>query len=287
MSCRVFFSIFICSGLLFTSCGWIDKSHSDEDPVARVGKIYLYKTDIQDIAPTGVSETDSVNIVHAYIQNWVLQQLLVKKAKKNLSAKQQNFDRELDLYKNSLIIHAYQNMLVSQMVDTLVSIEETERYYEEHKENFMLKNNIVRVQFVKLNKNSKFQKEVEKLVFTHDLSGENLKKLVAICERDAVNYFLDSEKWLYFNEVLKEIPIETYDQEVFLKNHRTLKLVDDPYIYFINFKDFKIKDNISPFSFEKDRINAIILNKRKSDMIENLTTSVLKEAEEKKTYTIY
>jgi len=81
--------------------------------------------------------------------------------------------------------------------------------------------------------------------------------------------------------LLKQIPIKTYNQEEFLKNHRDLEYQDSAYIYLVRFKDFKIKESISPLSFEKERIRNIILNKRKIDLIKKMREDILNELKRK------
>jgi hypothetical protein len=81
---------------------------------------------------------------------------------------------------------------------------------------------------------------------------------------------------------LKEIPIETYNKELFLKNNRFVEVTDSLHYYFVNIKGFKIKNSISPLAFEKDNIRTIIINKRKLQLINSMKEDVYKTAEDKK-----
>ena len=107
------------------------------------------------------------------------------------------------------------------------------------------------------------------------------------CEKYASDYFLDDQNWLSFNDLLKQIPIKTYNQEEFLKNHRDLEYQDSAFIYLVRFKDFKIKESISPLSFEKERIWNIILNKRKIDLIKKMREDIFEQAQKKNDFEIY
>ena len=111
---------------------------------------------------------------------------------------------------------------------------------------------------------------------------EDLQKLSEIISKVAVNSYLDDLNWLLFNDLLKEIPIETYDQEAYLQNHRFIEISDDQFIYLVNFKDFKIKESVSPLSFEKDNIRKIIINKRKLKHIRDMEKEVQNEATKNK-----
>ena len=187
-----------------------------------------------------------------------------------------DFTQQLDNYRNSLIIYAYENELVKQKLDTLVSDEEVENYYSANQQNFLLKDNIVQVQYVKLPLKSAHIKQFKKLLDT-DNSAEKTK-LSEECEKYAADYFLDDQNWLLFNDLLKQIPVKTYNQEEFLKNHRDLEYQDSLYTYLVRFHDFKIKESISPLSFEKEREKSIILNKRKIDLIRKMHTDIYEKA---------
>ena len=70
-----------------------------------------------------------------------------------------------------------------------------------------------------------------------------------------------------FNDLLKKVPISAYDKEQYLKNNRFIEVNDSTSIYFINIKEFKIKESLSPLNFETDNIRNLIVNKRKLDLV--------------------
>jgi len=98
--------------------------------VARVNEVYLFESDLKGIIPPGTSAKDSLMLTRSYIDSWIRKQLIVRQAMNNLSEDQLEFSKQLDNYKNSLIIYAYENTLVRQKLDTLVSDEEIENYYD-------------------------------------------------------------------------------------------------------------------------------------------------------------
>jgi hypothetical protein len=169
-------------------------------------------------------------------------------------------------------------------LDTAVSNEQIQDYYEKNTDNFLLKDNIIKVNYVKLTKNATVKDKVKSLLFS---DKDNKNQLIDICNKQAVNFFLEDDEWLLFNDLLKEIPIETYNQENFLKSNRTIEIKDDNYIYLIKIKDFKIKESSSPLSFEKDNIRNIILNKRKLLLINKMHDELYDEAVKNNDFKIY
>lgn len=253
--------------------------------VARVYNEYLYETDLKGFIPKGTSAKDSTGMVKSYIENWIHQQLVIHQAEKNLSSEQMDFSQQLDDYKNSLIIYAYENELVRQKLDTLVTDEDIENYYDANQQNFLLKDNIVQLQYVKLPLKSVYVKQFRKLLGSDNPADKT--RLFQQCEQYASDYFLDDQNWLPFNDLLKQIPIKTYNQEEFLKNRRDLEYQDSAFIYLVRFRDFKIKESISPLSFEKERIRNIILNKRKIDLTKKMREDIFEQAQKKNDFEIY
>ena len=270
--------------VLLSSCSYFLKKKS-ERVLARVYNEYLYESDLNGVVPKGSSSHDSASLASNFIDGWIRQKLIIHQAENNLSGQQMDFSLQLENYKNSLIIFEYENELVKQKLDTIISDDEIETYYTANQQNFLLKDNIVRIQYVKIPCSSPYIKQIKKLLVSN--TSEDKTKLSEIAEQYASDYFLDDENWQLFNEVMNQIPIKTYNQEDFLQNHRDVEVQDSAYCYIARFKDFKIKESISPLSFEKLRIKNIILNKRKIDLINKMHQDVYDQALKKNDFELY
>lgn len=270
--------------ILLTGCTSFFKKKT-EHAVARVYSDYLYESDLRSIIPKGTKAKDSMILARSYIENWIHQRLVIHQAEQNLSSAQMDFTQQLEDYKNSLIIYAYENELVRQKLDTLVTDDDIGTYYDANSQNFLLKDNIIQLQYVKLPLKSAYIKQVKKLLGSDNPDDKN--RLAKQCEQYASDYFLDNSNWLPFTDLLKQIPIKTYNQEDFLKNHRDLEYSDSAYIYLVRIKDFKIKESVSPLSFEKDRIRNILLNKRKIDLTKKMREDIFTQASKKNDFEIY
>jgi hypothetical protein len=265
----------IISLIFLTSCSYFFKKKT-ERVLARAYDEYLYESDLKGVIPSGVSAKDSANLARNFIDTWVHQKLLIQQAKNNLTSQQMDFSIQLENYRNSLTIYEYEHELVNQKLDTVVSEEEIENYYASNQQNFLLKENIVQLQYLKLPVRSQNLNQLRKLLNSD--ASEDKTKLSELAEKYAADYFLDDQNWLLLNDVLTQIPIRTYNQEEFIKTHHILEVQDSGFHYMIRFRDFRIKDNISPLSFEKERIRNIILNKRKMDLINKMHENVYDKA---------
>jgi hypothetical protein len=270
----------------FSSCG-NSKGKGDQGrkPVARVYDKYLYADELSGMVPSGTSGEDSAKIILNYITNWTKEILILRKAEANLSDEQKNVEKALEAYRRSLFLYAYEKELIRQKLDTVVSNEEIEEYYRKNQNNFQLKDNIIKVLYVKVNKKAP-QLAKLRMLYRSDIPKDR-DALQSYCHEFAENFYLDDNSWLLFEDLLKEIPIETYNKELFLHNNRFVEVADSLHYYFVNIKGFKIKNSISPLAFEKENIRNTIINKRKLQLINSMKEDVYRDAEEKKDVEYY
>lgn len=263
--------------ITLASCSYLPKENDRQ--LARVDDDYLYESDLQGIVAPGTSGTDSLNLTRSYINSWIKKKVLIHRAEKNLTADQIDFSKELEDYRNSLVVYAYENMLIEQRLDTVVSEEDIESYYLQNQDNFLLQNNIVRISFVKIPRESNQTRMIRHFFYSDNEADK--EKLADLCDKNSTEYFLDDQTWLIFDDVLKDIPIQTYNQEAFLRFRRNFEMQDSLYLYLIKILDFKIKESTSPLQFEKQRIRSIILNKRKLALISKMNEDLYNEAMKK------
>ncbi len=276
---------FILPGLIFlTSCmGGYNKDKGEV--LARVYNDYLYKSDIGNIVAAGTSSKDSISIVKNYINTWVTETLILHKAEKNLRKEDLQFEKQLNEYRNSLIVYKYETQLIKQLLDTVVSNAEIEKFYYDNIGNFLLKNNIVKIYYARFDSGLPELPKIRKFFFS-DLP-EQRDSLEKYAGKFADLYYKDDETWILFDDVLRYIPITTYNQESYLQNHRKIEINDNQLVYFVNFTDIKIKDGESPLSFEKENIRHVIINKRKLKIISQMREDVFKSAVKESNFEIY
>ncbi len=273
--------------LLFFACKTEKQQDTDakEKPIARVFEKKLYSEDIKLILPKNSNPKDSEIFVKSYIQQWITNELILHQAESNLSNDDKDIQKEIEEYRKNLLVYRYETELVHQKLDTAVSEQDIEAYYKEHEQNFMLKDNIVKVTYVKINKKVPNVDKVKKWYTSKDTKDqESLKKY---CIQYADNFFLDDNTWLLLDDVMKEIPLRDYNPELLLKTSRQIELSDTLFNYYLNIKEFKIKNNPSPLSFEKENIRHIIINKRKLSLIEQMKQSIFSQAKENNNFEVY
>jgi len=257
-------------------CGSPTEKDQTRVAIARANNEYLYLDEIKDIVPEGTPIKDSTELMKKYIDNWVRESLVTQKAESNLGDEQKNVDKQLRDYRNSLITYTYEKELVKQKLDTAVTDAEIEEYYNNNKSDFELKDNIIKVVYVKVDKNAPGIDKLKKMYKSDSPADREL--LASYCHQFASNFYLDDSSWLLFDDLLKEIPIQTYNKELFLQNNRFVEVSDSLNHYFVNIKGFQIRNSLSPLGFEKENIKNIILNKRKLQLITKMIEDIYNDA---------
>jgi len=262
-----------------------DKEGKQQGAIARVNEKYLYHKDMEGLVPPGTARTDSIEITAAYINNWIRQELLLKQAEDNIDKTSINFDKEIEQYRNSLIIYTYESELVKQKLDTAVGMDEIEAYYNENKENFLLRENILLANYVKVDKNTESVHRIKNL-----LQGKreaDKEKLKDLCEKNGIEYFSNQGTWMTFAELKTKIPISVDDPGEFLRKNKYFEVKDSTTLYFAAIDEYKTKESISPLGFETQNIRSIILNKRKAEMLRMMEDDLYNDAVKRKKYEIY
>ena len=258
---------------------------SDRRVVAECYGNKLYEEDLAGVVPSDANRMDSLSRVNAFVDSWIRRQLLIHQAEKNLTAEQLDFSKQLQDYRNSLIIYAYETQLIEQYLDTIVGEEEIMAYYEEHKENFQLRSNMVKVAYVILPQDTKHEKEFRQLMSARDTLL--LSQLDVMASHAAVASFLDVDQWVRLDDLLTQVPIEIYNVESFLKKNRFVAFEKDNLLYMVRFEDYLLEESVTPLELESDNIKNIILLKRKKDLLSKMNEDLFEKAQTERVFEIY
>ena len=269
--------------LLLQGCDFFSKK-SREIIVAECYGEYLYESDLVSVAQ-GADARDSLARVNAYIDSWVRQHLLLHQAEENLTSDELDFTKQIEEYRNSLVVYAYETQLINQKLDTIITEDEINAYYEQNKENFVLRNTLVKVAYVVLDENCKQVYEFRKVMMDRDTLM--LQKLDALATDYAISSYLDVDQWMRLDELTKVVPIEIFNVESFLKKNRFVSFDKDGFIYIARFEDYLLEESISPIEMERDNIKALILMRRKKELIDGMHTSLYENAQREHAFEVY
>jgi hypothetical protein len=221
----------------------------------------------------------------AYINNWVRQELLLKQAEDNLDESNRDFSKQIEQYRNSLIIYSYESELVKQKLDTVVAMSEIEEYYQKNQNNFHLRENIVLASYVIIGKNSPLATKLKSLL--QSSREPDKEKLQTLCQENGADYLINDGTWMSFSDLTRKIPLTVDDQQEFLSRNKYFEVKDSTTMYFVAVSAYKSKESMSPLNFEVENIRIILLNKRKAELLARMEEDLLSDAVKRNKYEIY
>lgn len=265
--------------IFFTSCF----SNEEEEVIASVNEQKLYLSDIKLNMPNNLE--DSSYFVDKFINDWIRKEVMLAEAEMNLNSNLDKYEKQIEDYRASLLIHAYQKELLNQNLDTSISNFEVEEYYIQYKEDLILSNNIFKGRFIKIDKNAPETNNLKVLLHTEDINKlENLKEY---CIQFASEFYLNDENWTYFYLINQKLPDFISDEINFLKHNTTYKTEDEKYLYYLFVKDYQIKGSVSPLSIVYHQIKNTILNTKKVNYLKDIEDELYQKALSKNKIKIY
>ncbi|UJH91144.1 peptidyl-prolyl cis-trans isomerase [Antarcticibacterium sp. 1MA-6-2] len=277
--------IVFAGSLIVTACNYFEKTE-EKEILARVNETYLYKEDIEALVDESISPEDSAIIVNNYITRWATQQLLIDRAKFNLSTEQQEeFDELVKNYKNELYTKAYADALVAKKLDTSLNLGDIEEYYKENKESFKLNEDLVKLRFISLDKNVlDFQDIKKKFIRFNEKDKAELDETAIQFK----NYSFNDSVWVGTKSVFSKIgPLNDSNKSQLLKKSNFLQLEDSLEVYLIYVNDVLLRNEQAPLEYANSTIKQILLNKRKAELVKELEKDITRDAIENEQFKIY
>jgi len=270
--------------VLLAGCDYFQKS-SKEVVVAECYGKYLYESDLKGIVPEGATIMDSIQRINTFIDSWVKRQVLIHQAENNLNMEKLDLKKQMDEYRNSLVIYAYESQLINQKLDTVVSENEIAEYYEQNKEDFQLRNTMVRLAYVILDEGNK-QKEVFKKLLS-DPDTLLLQNIDVLANYYAAKSYVDVDHWMRLDELTNIIPIEIFNAESFLKKNKFVCFDMNEYTYMVRFVEYLLEESISPLDLVHDNIKSVILAQRKKELLDKMHASLYEKAKRDRAVEVY
>ena len=253
--------------------------------VARAGNEDLDEESFaENFVSTGIIRDSAYNAKKS-IEKWAGESLFYQEALQKLTDSEKKIERELESYRKALVNHIYQSRILEEYLDTSITNQEIEEYYNTYRDNFILKENIVKVIYFKIPIKAPAVTKIRSLVSSQ--KPKDIEQLTALVNQNAENFFMNDNTWLFIDDVKKEIPQLEDEADVNIQPGRVFEIMDEQYYYYLKVKDIKIKNGLSPLNFERKNIRKFILNNRKAQIINQYKQSLLEKARADKSFEIF
>jgi hypothetical protein len=277
--------ILICFMVLSCDEKALKENESKKKIVAKAGSEEMNIDQLnENYISTGIVK-DSTFYSKRTIENWATEALFYQEAVSKLNEDEINVEQQVENYRRSLVNYIYQTKLIEANLDTNITKEEIETYYNDHRDNFILKDNIIKVNYLKVPVRMPALIKIKRLVWSTNPKDKELLK--SLCIQNAENFFMNDSTWLFLDDIKKEIPALKDQPDFSLSYGRVVEFTDDQYYYYLKVKDVKVKNSLSPLNFEYQNIKKFIINNRKAQLITEYKAALLEKAKSNKTFLTY
>lgn len=274
-------SLFIFTTLLLTTCSTISDNNSN-DLIARAGENFLYQNQL----PSFSSEQDSILRYLNYIERWAKEKILYDLSLTNLSqSKKNDLDLLVEKYKVDLYINSYKDLIVNSRIDSIVTDEEIESFYNRNIDNFKLNENLLKYRYLKVPSDniniSRIRRYIQRL-------NESDREFLDSLNFQFADLKINDTMWFTEREVISSIEfINQKNKSNYMRINRLYELEDDQYTNYFIVKDLLKSGNIPPLSYLYDRIKSNIINQRKLNLIQNINKEILNDALKSSKYEVF
>jgi len=231
---------------------------ASEKPLVKVGNQVLTYAVVEKLVHDDISKEDSASVVDAYIDNWIRDQLMVLEAEKNIS-EDLDINALLEEYKASLLLYHYENKIIAENLDTIVTDMQIQDYYDKNSDQYILSHRIIRPAVFVIGKQLD-QGQIQKLKRLSE------SEFYQFCEKNNMNSLCKEEEWLGeqdFMTITKGVfPVfKTLDRNSVHSTYKNGKL------FILRVNEIKEPNSVPPVSYLKDKLVQEILHKRKSELL--------------------
>lgn len=252
----IFFIIAICA-----SCTPAEKTSVENDiELAKVFNKTLFLSELEGMVPEGASLEDSTKIINAEIERWARETLLMQEAEKNIP-KDLNIDELVRDYRMSLIRHNYEQFLVETQLDSTISQQELNDYYEKNKEQYQLPSSILRCFLIKIPTTAPNVAQLR--TWWNSDRPEDFQKMKDYAGQNAEFYMLEDSVWYQQQDVRAQVPSGTN-----LGNNQEITQTINNYHYFLKVLERKSRKEIAPLAYIQEQAKKVILHKRKMVLLD-------------------
>jgi len=196
----------------------------------------------------------------AFAENWARETVVLLQAEKSLP-EDINLDKLVKNYRESLLINNIEKDFVEKNLDTMVTMEQVETYYNHNKDLFLITDPLVKCWIAKVPEKAK---NLEK--FFKTWKRKKKKEVQQYCNQYADLGLIEEDTWNYLSELKLYFPSKLLDKVKFQKG----KVFQDNYNnseYFVYIFDVIKAGEESPLNMVKGKIVKLILHQRKQQLV--------------------
>lgn len=268
-----------------SSCRAISSLLHDDEVVAEVNGVKLYRAELDAVIPNGISAADSAALAMKYIDTWASDHVYLKIAEQQLSKSEKDVTKELEDYRKSLLKYRYEQLYVNERLDTTVTDEMVDEYYEAHADKFVLQRPIVRARYLNIVADSPVLKQLRKMMKSSE--PNDLVEADSLAYSSALKFMTWNNDWVDAALLAGEFGRD-YNSLLASMSGGWIEQKDTTgYLKLAYIPEMIAKGRQAPVDYCAPMIKDMIISARKQALISGLERDLLNDARENGNFTIY
>ncbi len=212
----------------------VKQGDAPDDVLVWAGDSALTMSSVLRNIPSGLSESDSIELFNSIVESWVEDMVLDRVAAANLS-NPEKIEEMTRAYRNHLIVETYLREM-GESAASKVDKDEIERYYNNHKEEMILEAPLIKGVYLRVPQDDSMLPELRK--WMADGSPDAVDKIENNGLRQATQYDYFNDRWVAWNEIAGLIPYRFYDADAFLSSNDNFETTYNGSVYLLRILDY-------------------------------------------------
>ena len=270
---------------MFASCRAISRFLNNDDIVAEVDGVLLMRSTLDEVIPDGISTEDSTRLAVQYINTWATDLVFQKIAEQQLSKSEKDVSREWEDYRKSLLKYRYEQLYINERLDTSVSDDLVDEYFNAHADKFVLQRPVMKARFLSIYGDSPRLEPIRKRMSSSEV--DDLVEADSLAYSSAIKFTTWNDEWIDISELSMEFGVDYQTllgqiRGSWIERKDTTGLVMLAYI-----SEMKRTGEMAPLEYSAQSIKDMIVSARKQALVTDLERDLLNDARENGKFKIY
>ena len=255
------------------SCKKIKTSEEQKPEPKLLAQVFHYKLtfdDIKDLIQSYATAEDSIQQVRTLTEHWVRDRLLLVEAENNFP-KEVNMNKLLEDYRQSLVMHFFEQQVIEERLDTVITESDLQRYYEANKEQHRLESGLLRGYYFKIRKPQNRSDKI--LTWWKTFPERHYDEVLNYVNKHARTNWSDTTEWHEMNMVIQLFPEGTLSPAA-VRFNRGVAREDRDYLYLLYPLEVYYEGDISPLSRIRAQAARYIIHQRELELLESIKKEI-------------
>ena len=271
---------------LFIHCNLLS-DESNKKVVAQTEKSKLLAEDLSNIIGQPISELDSIKKSQEAINQWAREEILFEQAQNYFNDGQlAELDNIISQYKRDLYIARYKSMIIQSKLNTEVTQQEKQIYYDQDLESLTLNQVLFKYRYL-----SFVPENPRRYEFIQRFTRYNAEDKIILDSLSILNFskvqFNDSI-WFEQNQLVNSIPIvDQQNINQFKIRNKLYRRRKSDLTHLLYISDLALPGEKPPIEYINNLIERLIINKRKQTLEKEFDNDIINQALRSENLQIY